>query len=174
MSVAYDTSEALLAEVRDGGLDLAFVALGAERVPAGLDHRLLVEEPLVAVVPPGHRLASRERIDVAELAGDELIWFSRGTGLRRAVEAACARAGMSAVVAAASQKFEIGLVTEMIRLVGYGVGVTVVPWSAVLDGHDGVRVLALTDRAAVHRVGVVHREDQLSAAATAFLECIDI
>jgi DNA-binding transcriptional LysR family regulator len=171
LSVAYDTSETLLAAVRDGGLDLALVGLGPERVPVGLEHRLLVEEPLVAVVPAGHRLAGRERIDLGELAGDEFVWFSRGTGLRRAVEAACERAGLTA-----SRNFEIGLVGEMIRLVGHGIGVTLVPRStveAILDvPGDAIRVLRLTDRAAVHRVGVVHREDHLSAAAAAFLECI--
>jgi DNA-binding transcriptional LysR family regulator len=172
LSVAYDTSETLLAAVRDGALELALVGLGPERVPAGLEHRLLVEEPLVAVMPAGHRLAGRERIDLGELAGDEFIWFSRGTGLRRAVEAACERAGLTA-----SRNFEIGLVGEMIRLVGHGIGVTLVPRSTVeaVFGvpRDAIRVLRLTDRAAVHRVGVVHREDHLSAAATAFLECID-
>jgi DNA-binding transcriptional LysR family regulator len=85
LSVSYRTSEDLLTAVQDAELDLALVGLGPERVPPGLDHRLL-DEPLVAVVSAGHRLADRERIDLAELAGEEFIWFSQGTGLRYAVE----------------------------------------------------------------------------------------
>ena len=126
LSVDYRTSEALLAAVLDAELDLALVGLGPERIPPGLDHHLLVSEPLVAVVPPTHRLAARERIDLAELAGEEFIWFSRGTGLRQAVEAACARAGLTP-----PQNLEIGLIDEMIRLAARGIGVTVVPTSAV-------------------------------------------
>jgi DNA-binding transcriptional LysR family regulator len=72
--------------------------------------------------------------------------------------------------------------------VGSGMGVTVVPRSAVAgsgpgagpgagtgagaEAASGVRVLGLADRAAVHRVGVVHRADYLPEAARVFLECI--
>jgi DNA-binding transcriptional LysR family regulator len=78
----------------------------------------------------------------------------------------------------------------MIRLAAHGIGVTLVPASAVMrqasvdpdpDPH-GVptprthtpHILELTDPAAVHRVGVVHRADHLSAAATAFLDSINL
>ena len=125
LSVSYGASEAMLAAVLDEELDLALVGLGPESIPPGLDHRLLVEEPLVAVVSAGHRLAARERIDLAELAGEEFIWFSRGTGLRHAVEAACARAGLTP-----PPNLEIGLVGEMIRLAAHGIGVTLVPRSS--------------------------------------------
>jgi DNA-binding transcriptional LysR family regulator len=172
LSVSYGISEAMLASVLDEELDLAVVGLGPERMPPGLDHRLLVEEPLVAVVSADHRLADRERIDVAELAGEEFIWFSRGTGLRRAVEAACARAGLTP-----PQNLEIGLVDEMIRLAAHGIGVTLAPRSAVdasaAPHSSAPHVLHLTDRSAVHRVAVVHRADHLSAAASAFLTCIN-
>jgi DNA-binding transcriptional LysR family regulator len=179
LSVSYGASEAMLAAVLDEELDLALVGLGPERIPPGLDHRLLVEEQLVAVVPAGHRLAARERIDLAELAGEEFIWFSRGTGLRQAVAAACARAGLNP-----PPNLEIGLVGEMIRLAAHGIGVTLVPASAVpLPSAPTLaapappipppRVLRLTDRSAVHRVAIVHRADHYSAAANAFLTCVN-
>jgi DNA-binding transcriptional LysR family regulator len=205
LSVRYRTSEDLLASVLDAELDLALVGLGPERVPPGLDHHLLVAEPLVAVVSAAHRLADRRRIDLAELAGDEFIWFSRGTGLRHAVEAACARAALTP-----PRNLEIGLVDEMIRLAAHGIGVTLVPASTVPSpaGAETAppasttrptpqtqhvpnasptspalhtphtphtpHILELTDPAAVHRVGVVHRADHLSAAATAFLNSINL
>ena len=172
LSISYRTSEELLAAVQDAELDLALVGLGPDRIPPGLDHRLLVAEPLVAVVPATHRLADRTRIDLAELAGEEFIWFSRGTGLRSAVEAACARAGLTP-----PQHLEIGLVDEMIRLAAHGIGVTVVPRSSATRPPDPQsptpHILELTDHSALHRVAVVHRADHLSAAATAFLESIN-
>ena len=171
LSISYRTSEQLLTAVLDAELDLALVGLGPERIPPGLDHRLLVAEPLVAVVAPNHRLADRERIDLAELAGEEFIWFTPGTGLRGAVESACARAGLTP-----PQNLEIGLVDEMIRLAAHGVGVTVVPRSAASQPPTSPHrphVLQLTDHSAVHRVAVVHRADQLSAAATAFLDSLN-
>jgi len=171
LSVSYNTSEALLTAVNDGELDLALVGLGPDRIPANLDHRLLSEDRLVAIVAPGHRLAARSQIDLAELAGDEFVWFSKGTGLRRAVESACERAGLTP-----PRNLEIGLINEMIRLAAHGLGVTVVPGSAVATSGaaaDGAHVLQLTDRQALHRVAVVYRADRISAAAAAFLEAID-
>ena len=172
LSVSYDTSEALLTAANDGELDLALVGLGPDRIPPELDHRLLSEDRLVAIVAPDHRLAARSRIDLAELAGDEFVWFSKGTGLRRAVESACERAGLTP-----PRNLEVGLISEMIRLAAHGLGVTVVPSSAVPASGaaaDGARVLRLTDPRALHRVAVVYRADRLSAAAAAFLEAIAV
>jgi DNA-binding transcriptional LysR family regulator len=172
LSVSYDTSSALLAAVLDGALDLALVGLGAERIPAGLEHRVLDEDRLVAVVAAGHPLAGRRHVDLAELSADELIWFSRGTGLRSAVEAACARAGLNPV-----PRFEVGMITEMVRLAAHGLGVAIVPGRAVAGGPDaapdGASVLRLTDPEAVHRVVLAHRADRLSAAAAAMVTAMD-
>jgi DNA-binding transcriptional LysR family regulator len=172
LSVSYDTSTALLAAVLDGALDLALVGLGAERLPAGLDHRVLDEDRLVAVVSARHPLAARRQVDLAELSGDELIWFSRGTGLRGAVEAACARAGLTP-----APRLEVGMIGEMVRLAAHGLGVAIVPGRSVAAPADappaGARVLRLTDPQAVHRVALAHRADRLPAAAAALVETMD-
>lgn len=172
LAIGYDTSEALLTAVLAGELDVAFVGLGPEHLPAGLGHRVLHEDRLVAVVPAGHRLAGRRHIDLAELSGDEIIWFSKGTGLRTAVEEACDRAGL-----APRQEVEVGLVGDMVRLAAHGLGVAVVPASAVLGPEavptGGAHVLQLTDRQAVHRVLLVHPADRVSAAATALIDVLD-
>lgn len=172
LSVGYDTSEALLTAVLGGELDLGFLGLGPEHIPAGLGHRVLHEDRLVAVVCSRHRLADRRHVDLAEFARDEFIWFSKGTGLRGAVEAACARAGLTP-----RQDLEIGLVGEMVRLAAHGLGVAVVPASAVAGPGAAppadARALYLTDPQAVHRILLVHAVDRLSAAAAALIEVVD-
>jgi DNA-binding transcriptional LysR family regulator len=52
----------------------------------------------LSFTPGRGRLRGRGRrhVDLAELSGEELVWFSRGTALRAAVEAARARAGITA------------------------------------------------------------------------------
>ena len=69
-----DTGSRHMAEqVRAGELDMAFVGLFADQLPADLTHRILTDEPLVAALPRGHalgrsarpispRLAARERL----------------------------------------------------------------------------------------------------------------
>lgn len=174
-------STEMVAAVAEGTLDLAVVGLVADRAtPAGLVRQVLARDPLVAVVPGAHPLAGRARIALTELAGaageyPTLIQGARGTGLRHQVEAAFARAGL-----AADQSFEIGQIHDMVRLAAAGVGITVVPRSAVRGPGSceslttGAAVLALTDEQAVNEVSVVHDAARLSPAGAAFLAVLGI
>ena len=155
--------------VLHGGLDVAVVGLGPRQVPEGLEHRLLGSDPLVLVVPGDHPLAERDVVDLADLpGGDQVILFSPGTGLRRQVEAAFARAGVDP-----GQHFEVGQMYDMVRLAAHGVGVTVVPRSAAVTAGSGARVIRLADPAAVHQVSAVYDRKRLAPAAAAFLEMLD-
>lgn len=166
-------SSEMAAAVLSGGLDVAVVGLASQQVPEGLDHRVLGRDPLVVIVPRDHPLADRDTIDLAELPqSHQLIQFAEGTGLRRQVEAAFARAGVEP-----GRHFELGQVHDMIRLAAHGVGVTVVPrWSVRGAGSgvlpEGARVLRLADEAAVHHVSVVYDSKRLAPAAAAFLDVV--
>ena len=70
-----DTGSRHMAEqVRAGELDMAFVGLFADQLPADLSHRILTDEPLVAALPRGHPLAD---------APADLATPRRGERLRR-------------------------------------------------------------------------------------------
>ncbi|HEY3867685.1 MAG TPA: LysR substrate-binding domain-containing protein [Actinocrinis sp.] len=56
----------------DGRIDVGYVRLPIDE--AGLRVAPLYTEPRVAVLPVGHRLAGREQITEADLAGEPLIW----------------------------------------------------------------------------------------------------
>ncbi|MFJ5304416.1 LysR family transcriptional regulator [Streptomyces sp. NPDC088350] len=56
----------------DGRIDIGYVRLPIDE--AGLRVAPLYTEPRVAVLPVGHRLAGREQIAEAELAGEPLVW----------------------------------------------------------------------------------------------------
>lgn len=174
-------SSEMAAAVLAGQLDLAVVGLGPRQVPEGLDHRLLGRDPLVVVVSRDHPLADREVIGLADLPdGDQLIQFSRGTGVRRQVEAAFARAG-----AEPGRHFEVGQMYDMIRLASRGVGVTVAPRSSILGPGsvlglkkddtppEGARILGIEDDEAVHHVSVVYDGKRLAPAAAAFLHVVE-
>ena len=98
--VITDTGSRQMAEqVRAGDLDLAFVGLFADQVPADLAHRVLADEPLVAVVPRAKRPAEPGR---PRRAGGRARRSSRcgpSPGLRQQVDAAFARAGVARRVA---------------------------------------------------------------------------
>ena len=55
-----DTGSRHMAEqVRAGELDIAFVGLFPDQLPADLTHQILTDEPLVAAIPVGHPLSRR-------------------------------------------------------------------------------------------------------------------
>ncbi|WP_327709854.1 LysR substrate-binding domain-containing protein [Streptomyces sp. NBC_00464] len=58
----------------DGRIDVGYVRLPIDE--AGLRVTPLYTEPRVAVLPAGHRLAGREQITEADLAGEPLVWHA--------------------------------------------------------------------------------------------------
>ncbi len=56
----------------DGRIDIAYVRLPIDE--SGLRVAPLYTEPRVAVLPAGHRLAGKEEVTEADLAGEPLIW----------------------------------------------------------------------------------------------------
>lgn len=175
-------SAEMAAAVLTGDLDIAIVGLGPRQIPDGLDHQVLAADPLVLIVPADHALADGgDVVDLADLPeSHQLIQFTRGSGLRRQVEAAFARAGVEP-----GQHFQVGQIQDMIRLAARGIGVTVVPRSSVfldpaVPGKGvrdalpyGARALRIADEAAVHTICAVHDSKRLAPAAAAFLEVVE-
>ena len=58
--------------VLDGRIDVGYVRLPIDE--AGLRVAPLYTEPRVAVLPAGHRLAGKEQVTEADLAGEPLVW----------------------------------------------------------------------------------------------------
>jgi len=58
----------------DGRIDVAYVRLPIDET--GLRVTPLYAEPRVAVLPAGHRLAGKEEVTEADLAGEPLVWHA--------------------------------------------------------------------------------------------------
>ncbi|MEV5504776.1 LysR substrate-binding domain-containing protein, partial [Nonomuraea fuscirosea] len=103
---------------------------------------------------------------VAGGRGRRRTQVGEGTGLRAALEAACARAGFAPQVAyEASEPYVLG------QLAARGLGLAVLPESAVAGAASQLRVLEVTEPALRGRMGVVWRaEGPMSPAARAFIE----
>ena len=161
-----DTGSRHMAEqVRAGELDMAFVGLFADQLPADLVHRILTDEPLVAALPRGHPLAEAPA-DLADLAAESAFVEMRAeSGLRHQVDAAFARAGVTRRIA-----FELATSDAVVRFVALGFGPALVPRSAAAARPDDVAVLELADPAARHPISLVHRHPEPTApSARAFL-----
>ena len=164
ISLREDSTRDMFTMAMRGEIDLAIAALDVEQ-PAGLEVLPLVREPVLAAVPAAHHLASLGAVAVRQLSHETFVFFKEGTGLRAISERAAERAGFAPRVS-----FQVSNLDRMLALVGEGLGVALVPASAVRDvPPPGVALLPLSpgiDRT----VGAVWRADHRhTPAASAFL-----
>lgn len=144
--VEHDISREFEQLVRSGELDLAIT-----RMPltlSGLCVDVLVREPVLLLVPAGHRLAGREEVTLAELGDEDLVGMRTGYGLRDLADQLLAEAGVRPRVV-----LETGQLAIVHGMVAAGVGVALLPRLAAGDGPT----VPLGDPGAVRELGVVSR-----------------
>ncbi|MFJ9692718.1 LysR family transcriptional regulator [Kitasatospora sp. NPDC101183] len=156
LSLHEDHSDQLQAQVLAGALDLALIGYAGETAP-GLETTVVVDEPIAAVVPAGHRLDRRREARLADLRGEKVLCLSQGTGIRAAYERSCARLGLDPRV-----DLDASSPAALLRLAERGAGVAVL--SASSAQGEGLRALPLADAAVHARLGLVARRDQSSPA----------
>jgi DNA-binding transcriptional LysR family regulator len=154
----------LLERLRDGELDLAYLVLDAP-LPAELVGRLVYQEDLVLITPPGHRLAEQERLRWAELADQPFIEFGEGTALAVIVQRICAELGVARRLV--GQVSQIGLQLDLVRS---GIGLAIVP-RTLAESASGVAVVGLVEPRACWEVSLVSRgTEPVDPAAAALLD----
>lgn len=140
-------------------VDLAF-ATRRPTLPAGVAEQVMAHEDLVLVVAPGHPLAGRRTpVRLGLVAQDPWIGFKGGTGLRQAMEAATAAAGVRPHVAFASNELD-----RVLALVARGLGVSVVPRSSADAAREPVAILDVSPRLR-REIVLLWREDRPHAPA---------
>jgi LysR family transcriptional regulator, transcription activator of glutamate synthase operon len=123
-------------------------------------------ERLVLVVPPHHRLRDRKRVDLAEIAEDELVTTPPGFGHSALVQGLLAEAGINPSVS-----FESAELATIEGLVAAGLGVGVVP--EAFAGQSGSVGIALTSPGATRAIGLTWRTDRMLAPpAERFLDFV--
>ncbi|MCU1645775.1 MAG: Bacterial regulatory helix-turn-helix protein lysR family protein [Nocardia sp.] len=161
ISLTEDTAAALVRRLSDGALDVAFTSL-TDGTVAGLQTRELHSERVVAVFLPGDPFARHPELPLNFLSERPLIALPEGSGLRCQLDQTLAHAGVRAHIA-----FEAGSPDILVRMVEKGLGVALVPQSALAhnDRVIGVPVPELP----LGRLGIIWREGSASRAARAFV-----
>lgn len=113
---------------RQGVLNLALMA-ACKRTPEDAHH--LGDEEFVVVLGAGHRLLAADRVELRELAGDPWVRFDRDSALD-AVLLDVLRDNELAPATAA----RVSQTATAARWAAHGLGVTLVPASAVPPGHE--------------------------------------
>lgn len=131
-------SDDLVAAIRDGELDIAFLGLPEGQLPTGVETLVLDHDEHVLVVPGGHRLAGASRVALRDIAGETFVDFMVGTPARAQSDQAFAAAGLARDVA-----YEVGVVEMITRLTARGLGVALLPSAFIRPLAAGDPELAL-------------------------------
>jgi len=124
----------LIERLQSGEIDAAFIRTAAAR-PEGIALHRLAEEPMIAALPAGHRLAAGDGVALTDLAEETFVAYPRaeGAGLYDAIIAACHGAGFSPRIG-----HETPQMIATLSLVAAGLGVSLVPTSLTRMRLDGV------------------------------------
>jgi DNA-binding transcriptional LysR family regulator len=141
-------SAAIVEELRQGGLDIAFIALvdrpaGVKAIPLGSENLVFVSSPDQA--PGGRRptkprnAVARDAVSLGSVADATFVDFPTGWGVRTVVDQAFAAAGLQRRVT-----MEIADVATALQLIRAGLGIAVIPPSLVPPGDTGLVQLPLS------------------------------
>lgn len=152
-----------LHDIETGDQVLAFrkrrIDVGVIRPPFPLEGRQyvpLAREPLVAVLPADHELASRSSIRSSELREEDFILFPRrlGQGLFDAVVGSCREHGFEPRITLETERMQ-----TIIVLVASGAGVSIVPACVRSFAVPGVAYVDLADSSQISELGMVADAD---------------
>jgi DNA-binding transcriptional LysR family regulator len=159
-------SSEMAEHVRDGRLDLAFVALPNRRLP-GVELTPLAREPIVLAVPAGHPLSQRTRIELAALSDETVVDLPPGWGTRIAIDRSFAAADVTRTVT-----YEVNDTASMIDFIRHGLAVGMLPASFV-EAPDDIAFVPIRHHAPQFETALaVPSNRRLSAATQALVDTI--
>ena len=151
-----------------GDLDLGFIR--HRLVHEHLNTRLLLLEPLIVVVPADHPLAAQRAIDVADLASENFISFTRqeGPGFFELLLRVCGEGGFSPRIV-----MEANPLSTVIGLVAAGAGIAIVPLSMNRLRIRNVVYRRLVGSQTCSDILLAWRKESVPATVTNFLALVD-
>jgi len=154
--------------VVDGALDFGIVTLPIKnsRLEALTVHR----DEMALIVGPGHPLASRRTVNMADLEQEPFILHKVGTTTRERLIKHFTDGGVKMKVT-----MELASIETIKRFVSIGMGISIVPRLCIgKEINDGsLRALVIRDARFQRKLGLIYKKDRYqSQAARAFLDLI--
>ncbi len=168
IDLEYLRSTRVVREVLSGGVELGVLALPEPR--RGLTVTPMPDNLLVLIAPPDHKFATRKKVKVTELDGEDFVHFERDVPTRKAMDKIFKANNVEVRKVA-----EFDNIETIKRAVEVGFGLAIVPEPAVIEARKAgtLAVIELAEKYWVRSVGVIHRSDrELSLAAKKFLQLL--
>jgi len=147
-----------------GQIDIGFVH--GNTFAASIHSEPILAEPFLCCLPEGHRLAQQQRIDLAQLAGDDFILFPRNVSphYHDLIIARCVAAGFSPRI-----RHETRLWQTVVAMVAYEMGVALVPQTLAMTRQQGVHYCEIEGDGSLSEIHAIRHADKPAAAAESFL-----
>lgn len=159
----------MLQQLRERSLDLTICR--SQHVAPDLESQVIMEEPLFVALPPGHPLAGRERLRLADLRDERFLLHRSplGTGISNMVLRACRNAGFAPNVV-----YWGGETLPMLLMAQRGLGIAFAPQSFAQLGVQGLPALVPVADAefSTHLNMIWPRQQALSPIASRVKELI--
>ena len=130
-------------------LALVYHFPGDPRLPAGLAQRAIASERTYLVVAPGHRLAGRARVTLADLEGEDIVQGVRHGPTLDTLPNAYRAAGIETRVVLRTEE-----PNALHGLVAAGVGVAVIPRLSLSTLRDDLHAIPLDAPALVRTISL--------------------
>jgi len=150
-----------LPEVEQGRADLAIVVRPRDRLREGIRLVHLLDDPYLAVLPRGHRLAAKRVLDLTDLADEPWVDNEWPAGpCLEAVLDACAAAGFSPNFVVESEDYATAQ-----GFVAAGLGISLIPRTGLGNRHPAVVVRRVRKPEPVRAIYAAVRETSLAQPA---------
>lgn len=159
LALQESNSDRLVADVRAGELDIALVGVAA-RVPEGLESMVVIDERIVAAVPPQHPLAAQGEATLAQVCEHPIIALPPGTGIRAVFDRDCVGVGLAPSIA-----LQATAPDAVADLAARGLGVAILSASMTTSYDDTLVAVELTDSQTAALLALVWRP-RMNAALT--------
>jgi DNA-binding transcriptional LysR family regulator len=141
--------------IKNGMLDVGFLRLPID-IPESIDITPVHREPFVAIFPLGHPLASKEGIRLRDLRQEKFVMYERvfAPGYHDLVIGILSRGGVIPEVSQTASEM-----STIVSLVDSGMGVAVVPISAIKHRSAHVATCPILDKVPTSEIGMVTAKD---------------
>src|SRR5215467_4345974 len=152
-----------------GDIDVGFTRGIPASFRGALTREVFFREPLVSVLPRGHRLEKQESISLKDLAGERFVLYARENApeLFDAIVSLCKRARFSPDVVDTPSLWE-----SVLTMVEAGEGVSIVPATVQHFRAQSVVFKALRDRGCMVEVVIAWRADAPDPVRESFLDLL--
>jgi DNA-binding transcriptional LysR family regulator len=160
----------IVPRLRAGEFDLALVyefGGAIESLGAGMRRFELLDDPIRAALPRGHRLARGQTVRLGDLRGESWVQTSASTPYARYVVRSCHAAGFEPRVSFESDDFQ-----TVQGLVAAGVGVALIPQLALSSLREDVVIRPLHPRGPIR--GVLAATPRGAAVMPAVATMVDV